>query len=129
MVSIIAYGCPLQAIVATYGVDERTVASWEAVSGEHCHKVHKEHLQKGQIDLKQVQADELRVKTQGGILWMATAIAVSTRLWLGGMVSHTRDSSMALALALIVKSCALARPLLICFDGFKAYTKALPKGF
>lgn len=129
MVSLLAYGCPPQAIVATYGVDERTVASWETSSGEHCHRVHKEVVQKGQLDLPQVQADELRVKAQGGILWMAMAIAVSNRLWLGGVVSHTRDFKMALSLALIVKSCALCRPLLICFDGFKAYIRAFQRAF
>ena len=35
-------------------------------------------------DLGQVQADELRVKKQGGIVWMALAMLVTTRLWLGG---------------------------------------------
>ena len=42
-------------------------------------------------DLGQVQADELRVKKQGGIVWMALAMMVKTRLWLGGEVSEQRD--------------------------------------
>lgn len=129
MVSLLGHGCPAQAIVATYGVDERTISNWEAASGEHCHNVHQEIVQKGQVDLGQVQSDELRVKAQGIILWMAMAIAVSTRLWLGGVVSQRRDTSLVLALALIVRSCALCRPLLICFDGFKAYIDAFRRAF
>jgi hypothetical protein len=35
-----------------------------------------------------VQADELRVKQQGCIVWMALAMMVQTRLWLGGEVSE-----------------------------------------
>ena len=42
-------------------------------------------------DLGQVQADESRVKKQGGIVWMALAMMVTTRLWLGGEVSEQRD--------------------------------------
>ncbi|NIO41249.1 MAG: hypothetical protein GTO41_14385 [Burkholderiales bacterium] len=76
-----------------------------------------------------MQADELRVKARGRIFWMALAIAVGTRLWLGGVVSQTRDTSLVFALALYVKSCALARPLLICFDGFRGYLAAFRKAF
>jgi hypothetical protein len=45
-------------------------------------------------DLGQVQADELRVKKQGGIVWMALAMMVQTRLWLGGEVSAQRDMTL-----------------------------------
>ena len=30
VITLLAYGCPLQAIVAAFGIDERTVASWPA---------------------------------------------------------------------------------------------------
>jgi|TARA_Y100000310_G_C20578946_1_gene761972 transposase-like protein len=129
MVSLLGHGCPPQAIVATYKVDERTLSAWDQASGEHCHKVHDVFIPKGQLDLGQVQADELRVKIQAGILWLASAIAVSTRLWLGGVVSQSRDKHLVLALAQIVKNCALFRPLLICFDGFKAYISAFQRAF
>jgi len=129
MISLIAHGCPLQAIVNTFRVDERTVADWVRSSGQHCQEVHAEIVQQGQLDLGQVQADELRVKARGRIYWMAMAIAVGTRLWLGGVVGHTRDTSLVLALALYVKACALARPLLFCFDGFRGYLDAFRKAF
>lgn len=33
VVTLLAYGCPVQAIVAAFGCDERTVADWCARSG------------------------------------------------------------------------------------------------
>jgi len=127
MVSLMAYGCPPAAIEKTYGLDERTVADWQQAAGTHCQALH-EHLL-NPMDLGQVQADEMRVKAQGGILWMALAICVSTRLWLGGVVSRHRDKYLIRALALKVRACALCRPLLVVFDGFAAYVKAFRKAF
>lgn len=41
-----------------------------------------------------VQMDEIRVKMQGSVVgWMAMAIQVSTRWWLGGVVP-VRDSNL-----------------------------------
>lgn len=129
MVSLLAHGCPPQAIVATYGIDERTVADWQQAAGTHCRQVHEAVVQQGQLDLQQVQSDEIRVKAQGQIVWMALAIAVTTRLWLGGVLSSARDMEMAVALAWQVKLCALCRPLLVCFDGFVAYISAFRRVF
>src|SRR5216683_3012707 len=90
IVTLLAHGCPLQAIVAAFGFDERTIADWWARSGRQGQAVH-ESLVEQPRDLGQVQADELRVKKQGGIVWMALAMMVKTRLWLGGEVSEQRD--------------------------------------
>jgi transposase-like protein len=128
VVSLLGHGCPLQAIVATFELDERTVTDWQRAAGCHCQAIHAATIEQGELDLQQVQADEIRVKVQGGVLWLALAIAVSTRLWLGGTVSATRDTSLVLALVLQVKACALCRPLLICCDGFVAYVKAFQQG-
>jgi hypothetical protein len=48
------------------------------------------------LDLEHVQADELRVRTQGGVIWMAMALMVSTRLWLGGTVGYPRGEAAQL---------------------------------
>ena len=88
VVTLLAHGCPVQAIVAAFGLDERTIAGWWARSGRQGQAVHA-YLVEQPRDLGQVQADELRVKKQGGIVWMALAIMVKTRLWLGGEVSVT----------------------------------------
>lgn len=83
VVTWLAHGCPVQAIVAAFGFDERTIAEWWARAGRQGQAVH-EYLVEQPRDLGQVQADELRVKKQGGIVWMAMAMMVRTRLWLGG---------------------------------------------
>lgn len=35
VVTLLTYGCPLQAIVHTFGLDERTVAAWQKRAGTH----------------------------------------------------------------------------------------------
>jgi hypothetical protein len=92
VVTMLAHGCPLHAIVAALGFDERTVADWWARSGRQGQDV-QEHLVEQPCDLGHVQADELRVKKQGGIVWMAMAMMVKTRLWLGGEVSVTLQAA------------------------------------
>jgi len=128
VITLLAHGCPLQAIVAAFGLDERTVARWQERAGAHCAQLH-QHLVEQPRDLGQVQADELRVKQQGGIVWMAAALAVSTRLWLGGVISNQRDSALITDLVHIITACALCRPLLICVDGFAAYISAVQSVF
>src|SRR5688572_12374864 len=73
VVTLLGYGCPLQAICMAFGLDERTVSNWRERAGIHCEAVH-QHLVEKPRNLGQVQADELRVKEQGGIVWMAMAI-------------------------------------------------------
>lgn len=57
VVTLLAYGCPVQAIVHAYGLDERTVASWRDRAGKHCEHVHQALVEQGQLDLVHVQAD------------------------------------------------------------------------
>lgn len=128
VVTLLAYGCPVQAIVMAFGLDERTVNSWQRRAGQHCQHVH-EHLVEQPRDLGQVQADEIRVKMQGKIVWMAMAMAVPTRLWLGGVLSAHRDKQLLHALMQRVRQCALCRPLLFCVDGCAAYIDAIRHSF
>src|SRR5919109_5042926 len=128
VVTLLAHGCPVQAIVAAFGFDERTVAAWWARSGRQGQAVH-ESLVEQPHDLGQVQADELRVKKQGGIVWMALAMMVKTRLWLGGEVSEQRDLPLIRRLIARVRRCAAGRPLLICTDGLVSYIRAIRETF
>ena len=66
VVTLLAHGCPPQAIVAAFGLDERTVADWQQRAAAQCQQVH-EHLVEQPRELGQVQADELRVRRQGGV--------------------------------------------------------------
>src|SRR5437667_10846689 len=54
--SLLAYGCPIQAIVHTYNLDERTVTDWRDRAGKHCEKVHQAKIEQGELDLKHVQS-------------------------------------------------------------------------
>lgn len=124
VVTLLAHGCPIQAVVIAFGLDERTVLHWQDRSGRQCEQVH-QHLVERPRDLGQVQGDEIRVKVQGDIVWMAMALQVSTRLWLGGVISACRDTSLIMALMHRVRACALCRPLLFCMDGCQAYIDAI----
>src|SRR5512134_1859298 len=128
VVTLLAHGCPVQAIVAAFGFDERTVAEWWARSGHQGQDVH-EYLVEQPRELGQVQADEIRVKKQGGIVWMALAMMVKTRLWLGGEVSAQRDMPLIRRLIDRVRRCAAHRPLLICTDGLVSYIRAMRETF
>jgi transposase-like protein len=88
---LLSHGCPTQAIVAAFGLDERTIAAWVQRAGQHAQQVHQHLVQQGQIDLQHVQADELWVKLVGRRVWQAMAIAVPSRVWLGGGISPQRD--------------------------------------
>jgi hypothetical protein len=125
---LLAHGCPLQAIVAAFGLNERTVKSWQERTGQHCQALHQTLVQVPR-DLEHVQADEIRVKAQGQILWLAMAMMVRTRLWLGGVISPQRDRYLIGRLAQQIRTCALCRPLLVCVDGLSAYVQALRHAF
>ncbi len=130
---LLAHGCPLQAIVAAFGVDERTVAAWQAKAGAHCQQVHAHLVQRGQLDLGHVQADELWVKHVGGRVWMAMALAVPSRLWLGGVVSPHRDRALIARLVGLVRAAGhtwgMASGLLVCVDGLASYGTAFRRAF
>lgn len=126
---LLAYGCPVQAIVKAFGLDERTVRDWLARAGKHCQQVHEHLVESTAHDLKQAQADEIKVKTQKGTFWMALAIWVQPRLWIGGVVSPKRDLDLIQALADKVKQMALCRPLLLAVDGLSSYVSAFRNAF
>lgn len=72
VLTLLAYGGPLQAIVKAFGFDERTGRNWLHRAGQHCQAVHHHQVEQAHLDLQQVQADEIKAKHQGGIsgwLW------------------------------------------------------------
>lgn len=130
VITLLAYGCPLQAIVHAFELDERTVARWRDRAGEHCQQLHQALVEQGSLDLVHVQADEIRVKGRRLTAWMGMAIMVSTRLWLGGVISLTRDRKLADRLLAQVRRCAqVLRPLLILTDGWAAYPGSIRHAF
>jgi len=129
VIKLLAKGCPRQAIVFAYGLDERTVADWGMRAGIQCEKV-QQHLVEQPRELGEVQCDELRIKCRHQVVaWMAFAIQVSTRLWLGGAVDAQREVGLIKQLLEGVKRCALCRPMLFCVDGMRAYPHAIADVF
>src|SRR5258708_18504399 len=130
VVTLLSYGCPRQAIVHAFGLDERTVARWQERAGHHCQKVHEATVMQAKLNLEHVQADEIRVKGHRMIPWMAMAIMGSTRLWLGGVVSEHRDRALADRLVGMVKACC--QPLCalrVLTDGWSAYPGTIRLAF
>lgn len=130
VIILLAYGCPTQAIVHAYGVDERTVAEWHKRAGKHCQQVHHAIVEQGRVDAHHVQADEIRVKGCKMIAWMGLAIDVSTRLWLAGGVSLQRDTTLADHVLQHVRACCQAvGALLVSTDGWAAYPNSIKRAF
>jgi transposase-like protein len=127
--TLLTHGCPLQAIVAAFGLDERTVAAWQQRAGAHCRQAQAHVVQQGQVDLQHVRADELGVKMVGRRVWMAMALAVPSRLWPGGVISPRRDSALITTWVPMVRSCAPSRAILVCVAGLASYVTAFRRVF
>jgi transposase-like protein len=124
VLSLLSWGCPIQAVVHAFAVDERTVAAWLQRAGRHCRGVHAHLVQQGHVDLQHVQADELWVKLVGQRAWLALALAVPSHLWLGGVLTPQRDTALITALLQQVRACARSWAILVCVDGLAAYVTA-----
>jgi transposase-like protein len=127
--TLLAHGCPVQAAAIAFELDERTVTSWLLRSGAQCQQVHEAIIGTAKLDLGQVQADELKVKTQQGTVWMAMAEGIKWRLWLGGVVAKPRDLALIRSLVMLVFRLALCRPLLLAADGLASYVRAFQEAF
>lgn len=127
VLTLIAHGCPPGAIEAAFGIQARTVRDWLQAAGRHCQQVHQQRVLPH--ELGQVQADELRVKLQGQVVWLAMALAVPTRLWLGAVVSARRDTPLLRAIGAWVRAWAEPGPLLLVVDGLAGYVAAFRRAF
>ena len=128
VITLVSWGCPIVAVDHAYGIQAHTVRAWLEAAGHHAAAVH--HAQVVQPrDLGHVQADEVRVNTQCGVVWMAMAMMVSTRLWLGGVISTRRDHALISRLVALIAACAIVAPLLLVVDGFSSYIDAFRRAF
>src|ERR687894_1636932 len=129
VLTLLCHGCPIQAIVAAFGLDERTVAAWRDRAGRHGQRFHEHHVLRGQVEVGHVQADELYVRTVAGRVWMAMAMAVPSRLWLGGVISPRRDLALIMAVVRMVRAAARSLGILVCVDGLASYVTAFTRVF
>jgi transposase-like protein len=130
VITLLCYSCPLQAIVHAFGLDERTIASWQRKAGAQCQRVHTAIVEQGQIHSQHIQADEIRAKGRSIIVWMALAMDVTTRLWLAGTLSQQRDRHLIDRLLHQVRACCCSvQGLPVCTDGFAASPKSVVRAF
>jgi hypothetical protein len=61
------------------------------------------------------------VKAVGGIYWLASALEVRSRLWLGSVISHSRDRHLVRSLLIRVRSCGPVERILLVTDGLSSY--------
>ena len=123
VVTLLAPGGPVQALVAAVGLDERTVAAWWARAGRQGQAVHA-YLVTPPRDLGQVQAEESRVRHPAAS-WEALARRVKPRVWRGGEVSTQRDLPLIRRLIARVRRGAARPPWLLCPDGLVASLRAM----
>jgi hypothetical protein len=129
VVTLLAFGCPIQAIVQAYGLDERTVASWRDRAGQQCQRVHQGLIKQGQLNVVHVQADTHSSEGRGngcvdgiGDDGFQPVVAV--------IVSRTRASALADRLLYQVRTCCRTGSLLlVCTDGWAAYPGSIKRAF
>lgn len=129
VVALVSYGCPIPAIEAAFALDRRTVRRWVTAAGQHAERIHHHRVLQPR-DIQHVQADEVRIKLQGMIVWMAMAVVATTHLWLGGGVSRQCNLALITALVTLIKrSACLARRRRLVTDGVRHYRTAAQRVF
>ncbi len=120
--TLLVHGCPIAAVVAAFGLDERTVRAWLHKAGAHAALLHDQMV--GGVEARQVQADEIRVRVRGGVVWAALALDVGSRLWLTTAVARRRDGLLVHLLLRRTRAALAGRAVLLAVDGFGPYVTA-----
>ena len=120
VLTLLAYGSPIQAIVAAFGLDERTVSRWQKEAGSQCRRVHEHLVGAGNVELS-LRFSGRRAQGAGGgwgYVAGATALEVKSRLWLGGVVIRVhRERQLIRALLWQIRECGSVAHILLCTDG------------
>ena len=122
VLTLLLHGCPIPAIVAAFALDERTVRAWLHKAGAHAATLHDRLV--ADVDARQVQADEMRVRVRGGAVWAAVALDVGSRLWLATAVARQRDGLLVHLLLRRTLATLTNRAFLLAVDGFASYVTA-----
>jgi IS1 family transposase len=122
VLTLLLHGCPIPAIVAAFGLDERTVRAWLHKAGAHAATLHERMVT--DVAARQVQADEIRVRVRGGAVWAAVALDVGSRLWLASAVTRRRDGLLIHFLLRRTLATLAGRAFLLAVDGFAPYIGA-----
>lgn len=122
VLTLLLHGCPIPAIVAAFGLDERTVCAWWHKAGAHAATLHDRLVT--DVAARQVQADEIRVRVRGGVMWAAIALDVSSRLWLATTVARRRNGHLVHRLVRRTLATLTDGAFLLAMDGFASYVTA-----
>ncbi len=124
VLTLLVHGCPIPipAIVAAFGLDERTVRAWLHKAGAHAALLHDRMTVA--VEARQVQADEIRVRVRGGAVWAALALDVGSRLWVATAVARRRDGLLVHLLLRRTLTAVAGRAFLLAVDGFASYVTA-----
>jgi transposase-like protein len=122
VLTLLLHGCPIVAIVAAFGLDERTVRAWLHQAGAQAALLH-ERMTVG-VEARQVQADEIRVRVRGGVVWAAVALDVGRRLWLATAVARRRDGLLVHLLLRRTRTALASQAFLLAVDGVAGYVRA-----
>lgn len=126
VLTLLIFGCPIPAVVAAFKVDERTLADWIDKAGEHAQRVQEHLVCQGHLELGQVQADELWCRSQRGVLWLATAMSVASRLLIWGKVASGRTEGLINeVVAQVHRATRLQSPILWATDGFATWKSCI----
>jgi len=71
-----------------------------------------------------VQADDLRGRGRGGVVWAAVALDVGSRLWLATAVARRRDGVLVHLLMRRTLAALASHAFLLAVDGFASYVTA-----
>jgi hypothetical protein len=124
VMTVRAPGGPPPAMVAAGGIDAPTVADGRARAGRQGQAVHASRVEHPR-DLGPVQAEAIRGNKPGGMVWLARAMLVRTRLGLAGAVSAPRDLTRMRRRIERGRRGAAPRPLLVWIDGLHADGRAI----
>jgi len=75
ILTLLAHGCLLQAVVVAFGLDERTVKAWLRRRDNIATKCMNIWCN-SRATWDNVQADEIRAKMQNAVLWLVVAVQV-----------------------------------------------------
>jgi transposase-like protein len=121
VVTLMAYGCPVQAIVAAFGLDEHTIHRWQLMSGRQCRRVHEHTVRAGGVPFWR----RFRSTSCGygsSVAWCGWPRRF--RLVAGcGSVRIRRERSLIRTLLEGVRACGAFDTLLLCTDGLSSYAK------
>ena len=65
----------------------------------------------------------------GGVYWLASAMEVRSRLWLGSVISRHRDGQLIRGLLIRVRRCGSVEKILLVTDGLASYASQALKVF